>query len=211
MASVATPPKNVWQWWNDHAWINYDTRISDLIDQKIQDGTMVVTFSFGSNNYEINLFSLEQKNLTTDFYRRICCSVISTIEIKWQWDNNGTWTDYDDAINVEISNNSPNNTEADINGQSYQINPENMIQINTTSNAERAVRQQIVVPVAATAPPDLPAVDMTCGICYERNKDTVFVPCGHMFCRTCAARLSGRDAPCPLCRARIQKIVHVTL
>jgi len=210
MASLSAPSQDVWQWWDDYTWVDYDQRISTMIDQKIQDGTMVVTFSFGNSNYEINLFTLEQKNLATDFSRRIRCSVIATVEIKWQWDNNGTWTDYDDAINVEINNNSPNNTDADINGQSYQINPGNMIQINTASNDAIAIRQQIVVPVTAT-PQDLQPVDMTCGICYERNKDTVFVPCGHMFCRTCAARLSGKDAPCPFCRARIHKKLHVTL
>lgn len=201
---------NVWQWWDDHAWIDYDTRISDLIDQKIQDGTMVVTFSIGSNNYEINLFTLEQKNLVTDFSRRIRCSVISTVEIKWQWDNNGTWTDYDDATNTDISTNSPNTTDVTLNCQSYRINPENLIQLNLNSNAERAIRQ-IVIPVLQDHPEDLVAVDMTCGICYARNKNTVCIPCGHMVCQTCAARISGRDAPCPFCRARIQRTIHVTL
>lgn len=208
MASLSA--QNVWQWWNDHTWVDYDQRISTMIDQKIQDGTMVVTFSFGSNNYEINLFTLQQKNLATDFSRQLRCSVIATANIKWQWWNGQDWADYDATTIAEINSNSPGTTDVTINGQQYQINPEDMSQTNLTTSNRIDIRQQIVVPVAA-APPDLPAVDMTCGICYERNKDTVFVPCGHMFCRTCAARLSGRDAPCPFCRARIQRVIHVTL
>lgn len=53
--------KNNWQWWDDHQWVDYDTRFSDMIDKAIRDGTMVVTFSFGSSNYEINLFTMVQK------------------------------------------------------------------------------------------------------------------------------------------------------
>ena len=199
---------NVWQWWDDNAWVNYDSRISVLVDNKIQDGTMVVEFSVGSNRYEINLFSLLQTNMTSGFRRRVRCAS-SNMDIKWEWNNDGTWTVYDDASVTEINNNLPNETELEILGQSYNINPGTMIQTNKNTGVEREIRQQIQVPDVMDVP-TIP-IDMTCGICYARNKDTAFVPCGHMTCRTCAARLSGRDAPCPFCRARIQKIVRVTL
>jgi len=199
---------NVWQWWDDNAWVNYDSRISVLVDNKIQDGTMVVEFSVGSNRYEINLFSLLQTNMTSGFHRRVRC-VSPNMDIKWEWNNDGTWTVYDDASVTEINNNLPNETELEILGQSYNINPGTMIQTNKNTGVEREIRQQIQVPDVMDVP-TVP-IDMTCGICYARNKDTAFVPCGHMVCRTCAARLSGRDAPCPFCRARVQKIIHVTL
>jgi len=199
---------NVWQWWDDSVWVNYDSRISGLIDDKIQDGTMVVEFSVGSNRYEINLFSLLQTNITSNFKRPVRCAS-RNVDIKWEWDNNGTWVDYDDTSVTEINNNLPNETNLELNGQKYRIDPNNMTQTNNITGIGRAIRQQIQVPDVMDVP-TIP-IDMTCGICYARNKDTAFVPCGHMVCRTCAARLSGRDAPCPFCRARIQKIIRVTL
>lgn len=199
---------NVWQWWDDSAWVNYDSRISVLVDKKIHDGTMVVEFSVGSNRYEINLFSLLQTNITSNFKRPVRCAS-RNVDIKWEWDNNGTWVDYDDTSVTEINNNLPNETNLELNGQKYRIDPNNMTQTNNITGIGRAIRQQIQVPDVMDVP-TIP-IDMTCGICYARNKDTAFVPCGHMVCRTCAARLSGRDAPCPFCRARIQKIIRVTL
>jgi|TARA_B110000285_G_scaffold86233_1_gene98872 hypothetical protein len=199
---------NAWQWWDDSVWVNYDSRISKLIDKKIQDGTMVVEFSVGSNRYEINLFSLLQTNITSNFQRPVRCASHNT-DIKWEWDNNGTWTEYDDASITEINKNLPNETKLELNGQQYRIDPNNMTQTNSNTGIGRAIRQQCKVPTVASA--STVPVDMTCGICYARNKDTAFVPCGHMVCRTCAARLSGKDAPCPFCRARIQKIIRVTL
>tara|TARA_B100000795_G_C22786778_1_gene434999 strand:+ start:501 stop:1106 length:606 start_codon:yes stop_codon:yes gene_type:complete len=199
---------NAWQWWDDSAWVNYDSRISKLIDKKIQDGTMVVEFSVGSTRYEINLFSLLQTNITSNFQRPVRCAS-PNVDIKWEWDNNGTWTEYDDASITEINNNLPNETKLELNGQQYLIDPNNMTQTNSKTGIGRAIRQQCKVPTVASA--STVPVDMTCGICYARNKDTAFVPCGHMVCRTCAARLSGRDAPCPFCRARLQKIIRVTL
>lgn len=199
---------NVWQWWDDSAWVNYDSRISVLVDKKIHDGTMVVEFSVGSNRYEINLFSLLQTNITSNFKRPVRCAS-RNVDIKWEWDNNGTWVDYDDTSVTEINNNLPKETNLELNGQTYRIDPNNMTQTNNITGICRAIRQQIQVPDVMDVP-TIP-IDMTCGICYARNKDTAFVPCGHMTCRTCAARLSGRDAPCPFCRARIQKIVRVTL
>jgi len=200
---------NVWQWWDDSVWVNYDSRISGLIDEKIQDGTMVVEFSVGSNRYEINLFSLLQTNITSTFQRAVRCSKSVDVEIKWQWDNNGTWVDYEKASVTEINNKLPNEIELQILGQSYNINPGTMIQTNKNTGVEREIRQQIQVPDVMGAP-TVP-IDMTCFICSTRNKNTAFVPCGHMVCRTCAARLSGMGEPCPFCRARIQKIIRVTL
>jgi Prokaryotic RING finger family 4 len=39
-----------------------------------------------------------------------------------------------------------------------------------------------------------------CGICTERNVDTLLMPCAHMLCSECVAGLNG--APCPFCRNR---------
>jgi hypothetical protein len=202
--------KNNWQWWDDHQWVDYDTRFSDMIDKAIRDGTMVVTFSFGSSNYEINLFTMVQKNLSTGFGRRIRCSVIVDVPIQWQWDNGGTWNDYDDSTNLQINQQSPNNVTVNINGQEYEINPENMVQTNNSTGVFRNIRQQINISSVSDPVADLKPVDMEC-ICYARNKDTVLIPCGHMLCRTCAARVIGRGQPCPFCRRPIEKLQYIFL
>ena len=51
------------------------------------------------------------------------------------------------------------------------------------------------------------AVDMTCGVCLDRVKDTALDPCSHMACSTCAASLRT----CHICRAPIDKLRRVFL
>jgi len=129
---------------------------------------MVVEFSVGSNRYEINLFSLLQTNITSNFKRPVRCAS-RNVDIKWEWDNNGTWVDYDDTSVTEINNNLPNETNLELNGQKYRIDPNNMTQTNNITGIGRAIRQQIQVPDVMDVP-TIP-IDMTCGICYARNKD----------------------------------------
>lgn len=40
-----------------------------------------------------------------------------------------------------------------------------------------------------------------CGICFEKEKEVAFVPCGHyVACRTCADAVLERTIGCPWCR-----------
>ncbi len=44
-----------------------------------------------------------------------------------------------------------------------------------------------------------------CVVCYTREKDVAFVPCGHFCC--CAVCYVSLGSKCPLCRARIVDVV----
>jgi len=39
----------------------------------------------------------------------------------------------------------------------------------------------------------------TCGVCFDRERDTALTPCGHQFCHNCAASCNR----CPICRGHI--------
>ena len=41
-----------------------------------------------------------------------------------------------------------------------------------------------------------------CAICFERTKNTAFVPCGHQMCGDCAAMILDE---CPFCKTAIEK------
>ena len=46
-----------------------------------------------------------------------------------------------------------------------------------------------------------------CIICEERERDTTLVPCGHVFCGSCAARI--RSTHCSICRRRVETVMRV--
>ena len=46
-----------------------------------------------------------------------------------------------------------------------------------------------------------------CPVCMDLPTDTVFIPCGHMTCETCAPELSV----CPICRVNIQQTQRIML
>lgn len=53
-----------------------------------------------------------------------------------------------------------------------------------------------------------------CGVCCEREKHTLFIPCGHVaMCQACAilhiASFKGAQATCIICRAKIDTFVRV--
>ena len=46
-----------------------------------------------------------------------------------------------------------------------------------------------------------------CVVCLGEPKSHILVPCGHQcVCGPCAARLEGN---CPVCRVRVQMVMHV--
>ncbi|XP_060565912.1 uncharacterized protein LOC132724945 [Ruditapes philippinarum] len=48
-----------------------------------------------------------------------------------------------------------------------------------------------------------------CTICYERNKESFFIPCGHTVCTVCAVTQQSGNSSCPYCRATIQGIGNI--
>ena len=46
-----------------------------------------------------------------------------------------------------------------------------------------------------------------CTVCYTREQAAVLVPCGHVFCASCAER-AGRSR-CHACRARVETTMRI--
>lgn len=87
----------------------------------------------------------------------------------------------------------------------------------TTTTSEIAIAfESIKLPTPApsttttsTTTTTAPVVNM-CKICMEAPVDTVCTPCGHMCtCLSCGNRIMERTHSCPVCRADIEKLVHV--
>lgn len=61
-------------------------------------------------------------------------------------------------------------------------------------------------PLAEAEPPR----DESCSICLDAKKNALFVPCGHLSaCFPCAQLILSSAQRCPVCRARIEKVVKV--
>lgn len=76
-------------------------------------------------------------------------------------------------------------------GQEY-IN--NIIGIKTTEEADSRITQKNITN------------SNICKICYDRELNIVFLPCGHIIaCETCSVKI----LTCSICRTRIEKIVKV--
>ena len=55
------------------------------------------------------------------------------------------------------------------------------------------------VDAAKAGAPGRAASDSECPICFEPERSTALVPCGHILCRACAAAHES----CPVCRAAV--------
>lgn len=80
-----------------------------------------------------------------------------------------------------------------------------------TPSATPATTPGVNAAAAAAAPPQ-PQQDSKCIACMERDRNIVFVPCGHLvMCEACSLKLletTDRDhAVCPVCRAEITDFV----
>ncbi|KAL5703445.1 ubiquitinyl hydrolase 1 [Ranunculus cassubicifolius] len=50
----------------------------------------------------------------------------------------------------------------------------------------------------------------SCAVCWNAPKQGVCIPCGHMSsCMSCMQAVQRKDFGCPICRAKIQKVVRV--
>jgi late competence protein required for DNA uptake (superfamily II DNA/RNA helicase) len=47
----------------------------------------------------------------------------------------------------------------------------------------------------------------TCSVCYTRDQKVALVPCGHVFCSSCADR--GRRSRCHTCRQPVEDLMRV--
>lgn len=212
--SNPTPPQtSVWQWYDD-SWNNYDDAIAKKLDACVLDGTLVADFNANGNGYEVDLNEMVQTNLMSNFRRRVRY-LSGSLSGKWQWDDNGDWKDYDATGSAAIQQALENNTDYRFTyGQyEYVVNTDEMTQTNTSTQYPRRIRQVMIPPAAASAAPAEPIepVDPTCDICYERKKNTAFIPCGHLACNICTARVMATSGWCPFCRKPIERRLHITL
>lgn len=209
--SITSTPR--WQWYEDinGIWQDYDANTSAAISEAVNNGTGILRFNHNNNSYEINTFEMLQMNYNTNRRRLIRC--MSGNNVKWQWYDDG-WQDYaaadSQALTAALQSGDGYVTFQFL-GNSYTVYLNIFTQKNTATGYSRRIRQVVVPPAVPTpiagaaAAPDPSSVDITCAICFERAKDTAFIPCGHTFCRTCAARIAGTSGKCPLCRVPIQK------
>ena len=214
MATPASAPQtSVWQW-HDGSWNNYDDDTAQKLDACVLNGTLVAGFSVNGQPYEIDLNEMVQTNLSTNFHRSVRY-FSGSLNGKWQWDDYGEWKDYDDSVSAAIQQALINGTDYRFTHGNYEyaVDPNTMAQTNTTTNYARRIRQVIIPPATAAAAPSEPIepVDPTCDICYERKKDTAFIPCGHLACRVCAARLVATSNRCHMCRKPIERRLHIVL
>ena len=53
----------------------------------------------------------------------------------------------------------------------------------------------------------VPSTKKNCPVCYTRERTTCLVPCGHIFCESCAER--AKRSRCFICRQRIEDSMRV--
>ena len=75
-------------------------------------------------------------------------------------------------------------------------------QLRTLASENEAARTRIVARLE-----EVSRAERCCSICMDLPKDTVLVPCGHLYCRTCAASIST----CAECRMGIEQRVRAYL
>lgn len=212
--STPTPPQtSVWQWY-DGTWNDYDDATAKKLDACVLDATLIASFSANNQRYDVNLYEMVQTNLTSNF-KRFVRYVSGSLSGKWQWDDNGDWKDYDAAGSAAIQQALENNTDYRFTyGQyEYVVDTDEMTQTNTTTQYPRSIRQVMIPPAVVSAAPVGPIepVDPTCDICFERKKNTAFIPCGHLACNICTARVMATSGLCPFCRKPIERRLHITL
>jgi len=76
---------------------------------------------------------------------------------------------------------------------------------------EDFVNKRLVIEDYADRDQDLDSgseVANKCVICLIDQRSTLFVPCGHLACcADCADILTSKDAKCPICRSKLQRVI----
>lgn len=77
---------------------------------------------------------------------------------------------------------------------------------NPMRSPANMTRPAAVAPAASAATPPSGEEDPDCVVCFERPRDIVLLPCGHVvLCERCMKEHFGAqvEPPCPLCRTPI--------
>ena len=93
---------------------------------------------------------------------------------------------------------------------------------NSTNTSASTPHQNDRVPTNTNRPPSTPSSwqrtpsqddsRLTCGICYEADRNCLFEPCHHMFaCIKCANTWIRTNNNCPMCRRHVARITQVYL
>ena len=72
----------------------------------------------------------------------------------------------------------------------------------TAEKALKGIADLVKTCVGATLP-----TKKNCSVCYTRERTTCLVPCGHIFCESCAER--AKRSRCFICRQRIEDSMRV--
>lgn len=204
-----------WAWYDDTEWKEYDDHTVRAIEACIRDGSMQVRVTFGSHAYIIDVDTMMQTNVTSQFRRMIKCLEIasgSDFECSWMWlDDQREWQVYPEPYASEINSAFlEGETSVDITFPVrgvYDIDFELLVQRSRRSAFTRRIQQRIALTDAAVAgQPEDP--DHLCPICFEsRNLVAMILPCRHVVCMGCARKLQATSGKC-WCRGQI-KYVHV--
>ena len=47
-----------------------------------------------------------------------------------------------------------------------------------------------------------------CVVCFSGRRDHILIPCGHIcLCGKCKDLYTGKDATCPMCRSKVEKVI----
>jgi hypothetical protein len=78
--------------------------------------------------------------------------------------------------------------------------------IDDTSRKLNLIRETIMMGIQGIIKPD-DMIKKMCPVCFDREVDTVLVPCGHTYCSGCSEY--DRSHKCPQCRAPVQRRIKI--
>ena len=72
-------------------------------------------------------------------------------------------------------------------------------------------RPRVMASTRVTPDPGAPQLREQCVICFDRDADCVYQPCGHGgVCEECARRAIQASPLCHMCRGRIESVAKIT-
>eukprot|EP01083_Nonionella_stella_P107638 311969_1 len=138
-----------WQCWvNDESkWCDYDTAANDQLESCYLSKQNSCLLEIGDSLYEVHLDELKQVNVNTEVTRQIQrITPIRTTQYRWQcWlSDQGKWCDYSTSATEKLEHcyqSNQNICYLRLHGNKYQIDVQEMIQINSNTNVKRAVQR----------------------------------------------------------------------